>query len=565
MSRPEKVRLGDLLIKQSYLSEDQVQLALAEQKNTGRKLGRILIEKKWVTEEQIAAALARQMALPFVNLDQRSLSPEVIRLLPESQARRFRALAIEKRPDSVLVAMSDPTDLSAYDELTRILKTTIELAVVIEGQVLQVIDRVYRRTQEISGLAKALEADVGDVTDFGQLLAGNTQEDAPVVRLLQTVFDDAVQARASDIHFEPQEGRLQIRFRIDGVLQAQPTADMKIAPSVGLRLKLISGLDISEKRLPQDGRFVIKSRKGPLDIRISTMPTQYGESIVMRLLARTEGVSRLDDLDMPQGMLARFRAAIHRPNGLVLVTGPTGSGKTTTLYAALEELNSSETKIITVEDPVEYRLAGINQVQVNEKIDLSFSKVLRSALRQDPDVVLVGEMRDQETAQIGLRAAMTGHMVLSTLHTNDAASSPLRLIDMGVAPFLVATSLQGVLAQRLVRKVCPRCCSDEALDDHERAWLRVALSAESPVRQKIGHGCNHCNNTGFLGRTGVYEFLEMSRALINAATHANPAEFMDAARAELGPHTLRHHAATLVATGVTTVAEAMKVSYQLED
>jgi len=565
MTRPEKVRLGDLLVKQGYLSDDQIQQALAEQKDTGRKLGRILIDKKLVTEEQIASALARQMALPFINLEQRNLVPDIVRMLTESQARRFRALVIEKRPNSLLIAMSDPTDLSAFDELTRILKTTLDLAVVVEGQALQVIDRVYRRTQEISGLAKALEADVADTLDFSQLLTANSQEDAPVVRLLQTVLDDAMQARASDIHFEPQEGRLQIRFRIDGVLQAQTTADIRIAPSVVLRLKLISGLDISEKRLPQDGRFVIKSRQKPLDVRISTMPTQYGESVVMRLLARTEGVSLLDELNMPPAILERFRHAIRRPNGLVLVTGPTGSGKTTTLYAALEELNSSETKIITVEDPVEYRLGGINQVQVNEKIDLNFSRVLRSALRQDPDVVLVGEMRDQETAQIGLRAAMTGHLVLSTLHTNDAASSALRLMDMGVPPFLVTTSLQGVLAQRLVRKVCPRCSSERALDERESVWLKDALGGGSHSVQKAGNGCGHCNNTGFLGRTGVYEFMEMSRALINAATQASPTEFLQLARNQMGHQTLRHHAASLVVAGITTVAEAMKVSYEFSD
>jgi len=566
MTRPERVRLGDLLVKQGYLSHEQIELALVEQKNTGRKLGRILIDKKFVSEEQIASALARQMALPFINLDQQNLDPNVVQKLSEAQARRYRALVIEQRTDSLLVAMCDPTDLSAYDDLTRLLKTTLDLAVVVEGQVLEVIDRMYRRTQEISGLAKALEADVGEVTDFGQLLGGNSQEDAPVVRLLQTVLDDAMQARASDIHFEPQESRLQIRFRIDGVLQAQTTADMKIAPSVVLRLKLVSGLDISEKRLPQDGRFVIKVRGKPVDVRISTMPTQYGESIVMRLLARTEGVSRLDDLNMPAPILNRFRHAIHRPNGLILVTGPTGSGKTTTLYAALDELNNSETKIITVEDPVEYRLSGINQVQVNDKIDLSFSRVLRSALRQDPDVVLVGEMRDQETAQIGLRAAMTGHMVLSTLHTNDAATSTLRLMDMGVPPFLVTTSLQGVLAQRLVRKVCSRCGTDHALDAKDRQWLSAALPEQAvPDTQRVGRGCNYCNNTGFLGRTGVYEFLEMSLDLINSATRANPSEFVHLARQQLGKNTLRHHAANLVLAGVTTVAEAMKVSYELSE
>jgi MSHA biogenesis protein MshE len=566
MTRPERVRLGDLLVKQGYLSSTQIDAALKDQVATGRKLGRILLERGDVTEEQIAVALGRQMALPYVNVDRLNLDPDVVRLLPESQARRFRALVLSRLPTGLQVAMADPTDLAAYDELCRLLRAEVELAVVTESQVLEVVDRVYRRTHEISGLAKALEADLAEVADFGQLLTSSGQEDAPVVRLLQSVFDDALQVKASDIHFEPQEGRLQIRFRIDGVLHPQTTADLRIAAAVALRLKLISGLDISEKRQPQDGRFVVKSRERPLDVRISTMPTQYGESVVMRLLTRAEGIKDLNDIAMPATVLRHFRAAIARPNGLVLVTGPTGSGKTTTLYAALDELNTPQTKIITVEDPVEYRLAGINQVQVNEKIDLSFSKVLRSALRQDPDVLLIGEIRDLETAQIGLRAAMTGHMVLATLHTNDAASAPLRLVDMGVPGFLVASALQGVLAQRLVRRCCVRCQTEHPLEGREAEWLAAALGESSmPVTQRFGNGCSHCNNTGYLGRIGVYEFLDITRSLASASSRQDPGEFLRLARQQMGRHTLRHQAAALVRAGITTVAEAMKVSHETED
>ncbi|MEB0164784.1 GspE/PulE family protein, partial [Glaciimonas sp. CA11.2] len=447
------------------------------------------------------------------------------------------------------------------------LKRDITLAVVNESELLQTIDRLYRRTNEITGLARELEQELGDNSiDFGTLGGGTGLEDAPVVKLLQSVFDDATQVGASDIHIEPQEKRLHIRFRIDGVLHLQTEADIKIAPSLALRLKLMADLDISEKRLPQDGRFAIKVKQQQIDVRMSTMPTQYGESVVMRLLNQSGGILNLDAIGMPKEMLKRFRAIVQRPNGLVLVTGPTGSGKTTTLYGALSELNTLEKKLITVEDPVEYRLPGINQVQVNDKIELSFSRVLRSALRQDPDVVLVGEMRDQETAQIGMRAAMTGHMVLSTLHTNDAISTPIRLLDMGVPGYMVASSLQAVVAQRLLRLICESCSEDATLQVNEIEWLKTELKETVNTHQYAhGRGCTHCNGTGYRGRVGVYEMLEITREVADAANGDDPALFMKVARAQLAGETLRRHAVALVLERRTTVSEAMRISIQLED
>jgi MSHA biogenesis protein MshE len=566
MSRPEKIRLGDLLITQGLMTQEQLSDALATQKSTGRKLGRVLEDKGLVTAAQIADALARQMGVPFLDLTKYRIDPAVANLLPETQARRFRAVVLQRSANGYQVGFADPTDLFAYDEISRILKAPIDFAIVLEEQVLQVIDRVYRKTEEISGLAKELEADVGDELDFGQMLEATGQDDAPVVRLLQKLFEDAIQVRASDIHIEPQETQLQIRFRIDGMLHPQTRSDLRIAAPLALRLKLISGLDISEKRLPQDGRFVVKTRKAPMDVRISTMPSQFGESVVMRLLRKAHGIATLDDLNMPNDVLPRFREAITRPNGLVLVTGPTGSGKTTTLYAALEELNNPETKIITVEDPIEYRLAGITQVQINEKIELDFSRVLRSALRHDPDIILLGEMRDHETAQIGLRAALTGHMVLTTLHTNDAASTPVRLMDMGVPPYLVATAVQGVLAQRLVRLVCERCASEVPVSAHEASWLQQELGAAAPTTQRQGSGCSECYDTGYRGRAGVYEYMEMTRTLIEACSHADPNIFVSRANEQLqSSGTMSRHAAHLVAAGKTTVYEAMRVSHQTED
>jgi MSHA biogenesis protein MshE len=567
MARPEKVRLGEILVQQKLLSEEQLQLALGEQKRTGRKLGRVFIENGFVTEEQISGALAKQLNIPYVNLKFFNIKPEIVRLLPETQARRFRAIALEERNGLLLIGMADPTDLFAYDEIARIVHRNIELAVVNEGELLQTIDRLYRRTEEITDFARELEQDLGDsYVDFGGLGGTLGIEEAPVVKLLQSVFDDASQVRASDIHIEPQETRLQIRFRIDGMLHLQTEADSKIAQALALRLKLMSGLDISEKRLPQDGRFAIKVKQQQIDVRISTMPTQYGESVVMRLLNQSGGTLSLDSVGMPPKMLARFRAILQRPNGLVLVTGPTGSGKTTTLYGALSELNTMERKLITVEDPVEYRLPGINQVQVNEKIELSFARVLRSALRQDPDVVLVGEMRDHETAQIGMRAALTGHLVLSTLHTNDAASTPIRLLDMGVPRYMVATSIQAVLAQRLVRVICESCATPYALTTSEQEWLKIELGDTAASHRYVhGRGCTHCNGTGYRGRTGVYEMLEMTEALAAAANHQDPANFLRVAYDQMGGHTLRRHAIALVIARKTTVAEAMRVSNQLDD
>ncbi len=567
MARPEKVRLGEILVQQKLLSEEQLGLALAEQKRSGRKLGRVFIENGYVSEEQIAGALARQLHIPYLNLKFYNINPEIVRLLPETQARRFRALVLEDKRGSLLVGMSDPTDLFAYDEIVRIVKQNIELAVVNETEVLTAIDRIYRRTEDISDLARELEQDLGDVSvDFGALAANPNLDEAPIVKLLQSVFDDATQVRASDIHIEPQEGRLQIRFRIDGVLHLQTEADIKIAPSLALRLKLMSDLDISEKRLPQDGRFAVRVKHQRIDVRISTMPTQYGESVVMRLLNQGGTTLRLDAIGMPKAILEKFRAIVQRPNGLVLVTGPTGSGKTTTLYCALAELNSVEKKLITVEDPVEYRLPGINQVQVNDKIELNFARVLRSALRQDPDIVLVGEMRDQETAQIGLRAAMTGHLVLSTLHTNDAMSTPLRLMDMGVPRYMVGSSLQAVLAQRLVRMICESCTTPYTPSATEHEWLRLELGDKVDLaRYHHGTGCSHCNGMGYRGRTGVYELLEMTSAVVDAANHPDPAHFLKAAQAQMAGMTLRRHAVQLVVQGRTTISEAMRISNQIED
>ena len=568
VARPKKVRIGDLLIAHKIISQEQLNAALADQKKSGRKLGRVLIENGFITEDQLLTFLSQQLQVPYIDLRRYNYKPEVVRLLPETHARRFRAIVLEDSRDALMVGMADATDIFAYDEIARVLRRPLRLAVVKESDLLATIDRVYRRTEEISGLAQELEQEMSAYTiDLGELAAAENLADAPVVKLLQSMFEDAVQVNASDIHIEPDERELRIRFRLDGVLRVQTTADRRIASALVSRLKLMAGLDISEKRLPQDGRLNVRIRDKNVDVRMSTMPVQYGESVVMRLLNQATGILSLEHVGMPPSMLKRFREIVHAPNGMVLVTGPTGSGKTTTLYGALSELNRPESKILTVEDPVEYRLAGINQVQVNPRIELSFARVLRSMLRQDPDIILVGEMRDQETAEIGLRAAMTGHLVLSTLHTNDAVSTALRLIDMGVAPYMVAASVRGIVSQRLVRRICDACTQPYELDPPMRVLVEAEVGAEALKTLKFqrGAGCSHCNGTGYRGRIGVFEFLEMDDALIRALHSVDPTAFSDAAKRQPGYRNLRRSAIALAAQGYTTMAQVMRATFGLDD
>jgi MSHA biogenesis protein MshE len=568
MARPEKIRLGDLLVQQKLISQEQLGAALEKQRQSGRKLGRVLVEHGFVTEDEISGAIARQLHIPFLDLRQLHVRPEIVRLLPEQLARRFRAIVLEQRENKVLVAMADPTDLFAFDEIINHLNREVELAVANEGALLQFIDRVYRRTEEISELARNLTDDIGeDVIDFGALAATQSAEEAPVVRLLQTIFEDAMQVRASDIHVEPQERGLQIRFRVDGVLSIATEADRKIAPALVQRLKLMADLDIAEKRLPQDGRFMLRLKQRSIDVRMSTVPTQFGESAVLRLLTGG-GSSGLADLAMTASHFERFTKLIHRPHGLILVTGPTGSGKTTTLYAALADLNTPERKILTVEDPVEYRLPGINQIQVNDKIDLTFARALRAFLRQDPDIILLGEMRDAETAQIALRAALTGHLVLSTLHTNDAPSAITRLIDLGVPPYLLSATIIGVMAQRLVRTLCPHCKQPSGLRaDDEQAWNALVSPWKSNMPTQLYRpvGCLECRMTGYAGRIGIYEIMPMTQEMKKlVAARAELSKLREQATRD-GMKPLRIAGARKVAAGVTTIQEIIKAAPPMLD
>ncbi|QSP96030.1 Flp pilus assembly complex ATPase component TadA [Marinobacter salinisoli] len=568
MTEPKKkIRIGDLLVQNDVITEQQLMTALREQKNTGRKLGRTLIDLGYVDEDNLLNILSRQLEVPFVQLRHYQFNSELVKKLPEAMARRFRSIVLAEQGGELLIGMADPLDIFAYDELVRILKQPIRQAVVRESELLSTLDLVYRRTDEIASLAEELEDELGDdAFDLADLSAESESAEAPVVKLLQTLFEDAVQARSSDIHIEPDEAVVRIRQRVDGVLQEQVMKEKKVNAALVLRLKLMAGLNISEKRLPQDGRFNIRVKGRSIDVRVSTMPVQYGESVVMRLLDQSQGMLNLNGTGMPADLLERFRRMIHKPHGMILVTGPTGSGKTTTLYGALSELNRPEVKIITAEDPVEYRLPRITQVQVNPKIGLEFAGVLRAALRQDPDVILVGEMRDRETVEIGLRAAMTGHLVLSTLHTNDSISSAMRLIDMGAEPFLVASSLLGVVAQRLVRRVCDNCAEAYEPTEQERIWLDSFHLDPLDLAAGFvkGRGCYQCSNTGYKGRVGVYELLEMNEPMLDALRRKDVAAFTRAARLGNSYRPLGQCAMDYALGGVTTLEEVARVAATLD-
>jgi MSHA biogenesis protein MshE len=560
-----KVRLGDLLVQNNLINEQQLKTALSEQRQSGRKLGRTLIELDMVTEEQLLTLLSTHLNVPLININNYRVNPDAVKLLPEIQARRYRALVLDDKGDKLLVGMSDPGDINAVDDLSNRLPKPIEIAVVSETQLFAAYENFYRKTEEIASFAQELAEEYDDSQDFEINTGVDGEQDTAVAKLLHSIFEDAVLAKASDIHIEPEEHQLRIRQRVDGQLQETIIPERNIAAALALRLKLMSGLDISEKRLPQDGRAQIKIKGRVIDIRVSTMPVQNGESVVMRLLDQSQGLLSLNQTGMPPSILKRYRKLLKRPHGMILVTGPTGSGKTTTLYGSLTELNRPESKIITVEDPVEYRLPRINQVQVNYKIDLTFSNVLRTTLRQDPDIIMVGEMRDKETVEIGLRGALTGHLVLSTLHTNDSISSAIRLLDMGAPGYLVASSLRGIIAQRLVRRICDNCSVEEKVSSEAKFWLNTLNEDISNITFKKGAGCQKCNHSGYRGRVGVFELLEMTEAMMSSLKNEDTSAFSDAARLSPDYKPLAHSALLYAKEGITSIDEVLKLVEMVGD
>ncbi len=568
MAAPKmKVRIGDLLVQNGVITEQQLMAALARQKQTRQKLGKALVVLGYVEEEQFLNFLAQQLKIPMVDISRYNFNHNDVLKLTETHARRFRCVVLKEEAEFFLIGMTDPLDISAYDEIQRLLPKPIELAVIPDSQLLGVLDQIYRRTSEIDDWADQLSDEIVEDTFDSVKLSETDDADIPVVRLLKSIFEDAVTVGASDIHIEPDENVLRIRQRVDGLLQEHVMKDARIAPALILRLKLMAELNISEKRLPQDGRFNITVKGHNIDVRMSTMPIQHGESVVMRLLDQTNGLIELDSIGLPDKMRRRLNKLIKEPHGLLLVTGPTGSGKTTTLYGALNALNVAEKKILTVEDPVEYCLPRINQIQVHPKIGLTFATVLRSCLRQDPDILLVGEIRDQETAEIALRASITGHFVLSSLHTNDAISSAMRLIDIGIEGYLVATALRAILAQRLVRKICIHCKCDYQPTAAERAWLQVKCQDTDLSIDQLRHGtgCTSCNNTGYAGRIGIFELLEMDDEMADALRANDSGTFAKAARKSATYQPLVISALEKAAQGITSLEEVFRITEQLEE
>lgn len=557
-----RLKLGDLLLSEGLIQQKDLDAAIELQKKTGEKLGRTLIEMGVVSEFGVLNLLSKQLNIPFIDLTKEEVNNKTVYLLPETYARRFRALVIGEEAGALLVGMADPLDINAFDAVSKILKKPIHMAVVSEFALLAVVDRVYRRSQEISHFASELSGEMIDEQAgfqdslFDEALEGDEQ--AAVVKLLNSIFHDAVQARASDIHIEPDVNALRIRLRIDGVLNENVLDDRRIASALVQRLKLRASLDISEKRVPQDGRFHFKLKTKTYDVRVSTLPTANGESVVMRILDQSASIADLASLGIAADMVKRIEGIYRKPNGMLLVTGPTGSGKSTTLYSVLARLNSPEVKIITVEDPVEYRIPRINQVQVNAKIDLSFAKVLRAMLRQDPDVIMVGEIRDAETAQIAMRAAVTGHLVLATLHTNDAITSALRLIDMGADGYMVAAAIKGIIGQALVRTLCRRCTVIAPPDDNEKEWLiSMGVDPLQPFKKSVG--CSYCAHRGYWGRVGVYELLEPNTAMLTALRLNDAERFTKAALESPSYRPLSESILDLVKTNQTSISEAMKM------
>lgn len=561
---PRALRIGELLVADEIISQAQLDEALAQQSTSGGKIGEILIANDAINHTLLMEFLSRRLELPIIDLHQFQFAPDVVRLLPENRARRYKAIVLSDNEDSLTVGMVDPVDIFAYDQISSTLQRPIQLALVDEDDLAQAIDTVYRRSEEIVTLASELSEEIDEGTlqfdgDFGDSESGT---EAPVARLLQSIFEDATRAHASDIHIEPEEGLVRVRVRVDGFLQEQVIREKKIASALVTRLKLVSGLDIAEKRLPQDGRFNMNIGNTSVDVRISTMPVQQGESVVMRLLDQSASLLTLDQLGMPEDTLRRFRQLISRPHGMVLVTGPTGSGKTTTLYAALNHINNAIRKIITVEDPVEYRLPRINQVQVAPKIGLTFARVLRSCLRQDPDVIMVGEIRDLETAEIAIKAAQTGHMVMSTLHTNDAPQTLTRLLNMGVPAFNIASSVSLIIAQRLARRLCSNCKKSVDIPKEELLKEGYLESDLEGLTLYEAEGCEACAGTGYKGRVGIYQVMpvdeDMGRAIMEGANALELAKLAE----EQGVNDLRRSGLIKTMQGVTSLTEVNRVTVE---
>jgi type IV pilus assembly protein PilB len=559
MSLPKLKRkmLGEMLIAAGLLTPEQLETAILEQKAKGGRIGAILRSLKYVTEEEIIKVLGSQMGIPHMSLENVIIDQDVLKEISETTARRYKVFPVSKRGKTLTVAMSDPLNIFAIDEIKKMTGLEVQTVVTTENDLFRVIEQFYGINSSLNDALKEVQPVVSSDNDLENKSKRDALvEDAPVIKLVNSIISQAVQDGASDIHIEPDADTIRIRFRVDGLLREVMQSPKSLHSGLCSRVKVMANLDISERRISQDGRIQITLREREIDIRVNTLPTIFGEKIVLRLLDKSGLFLNMAQLGFSAGNLSQFNKLLKMPYGLILVTGPTGSGKTTTLYAALNLINSMEKNIVTIEDPVEYQLKKINQVQVNPKAGVLFATGLRNILRQDPDIIMVGEIRDKETASIAVQAALTGHLVLSTLHTNDASSSIARLMDMGIESFLIASALLGILAQRLVRKICPSCREEftpapEVIDEFH-------LPANAVFAR--GKGCNNCRKSGYKGRTGLYEILTMDDSIRRMVISKSVASDISAVARKSGMENLRGHGIAKVLAGETTLEEILRVT-----
>jgi len=551
-----KKRLGELLVDSGVIKEETLQKALNMQRDLGKKLGEVLVSEGFITNELIVEAVKSQLGIQSIDLSTLNIRPETISIIPENIARKYEVIPIDVVNGQLLVVMADPLNYYAIEEIKMSSGYVVKTAIALRESILGNIEKYY-------GQSKAREAaeDYGRVYGFKPKNIELVDEDeniAPVIKFLNTIIENAILNVASDIHIEPEEQEMRVRYRIDGVLREMMRINIGMLDPVISRVKILANLNISEKRIPQDGRMSFSSKGKNIDLRISIVPTMWGEKIVMRLLDKSNfslnlGTLGLDELDM-----IKLNNITSKPYGIILVCGPTGSGKTTTLYSVLNVLNEEAKNIITIEDPVEYNFKGINQMQVNNKIGFDFANGLRSILRQDPDIIMVGEIRDGETAGISVRSALTGHLVLSTIHTNNAVGTITRMVDMGIEPFLISSTVTGIMAQRLVRKICPNCRENHISDERETRLLGL----EVPVTISKGKGCSLCNDSGYKGRIGIYEIMEISPEIRNLIDKKAPESEIEDIATKQGMIILRQACISKVKQGVTTVEEMMRVTYE---
>ena len=554
-------RLGDLLLETGYISEDQLQYALQLQKSKGTKLGEILIQENIVTERQIIEALEFQMGIPHINLNKIFIDPKIPHLISESLARKHSLIPIQKENNNLTVAMMDPLNIFAIDDIELSTGYKVKPIISTKSDIMQAIEQYYETENAEKALEELKQNYQADITDIDEEILQEINN-APVVKLLNSLLKQAVSLRSSDIHIEPFDNTVRIRMRVDGELQEVMQLSKGVHSAVITRIKIMGKMNIAEKRLPQDGRVEIKMDGKKIDLRLSVLPTVYGEKMVIRLLDRSSFLLSKTQLGFTEKNLQKFNHILDNPHGIVLVTGPTGSGKSTTLYASLYELNQINKNIITVEDPVEYQLDGVNQVHVNNKAGLTFANSLRAILRQDPDIIMIGEIRDTETAQMAVRAAITGHLVLSTLHTNDTASTITRLIDMGIEPYLVSSSVIGIVAQRLVKRICSHCKTEYIPE--EKDFCTLGLKESENINLARGRGCNHCNRTGYRGRIAIHEVLEITKEIRYLIDDKNSLEEIREQAMNQGMSTLHENCRALVLEGMTTIEEMTRATWAFD-